>query len=148
MNIAPMRWWDVASLVTIESELFGDTAWSAGQFWSELAHVPDTRRYVVARDDDGVLLGYAGVYVMKPTADVQTIAVAKQAQRRGVGGALLDALLLAAREYGCTEMMLEVRAGNASAIELYRARGFEQLAVRRGYYGPGEDALIMRLRPV
>ena len=148
MNIVPMRWWDIESLLQTESELFGDTAWSAGQFWSELAHVPDTRRYVVARDDDGALLGYAGVYVMKPTADVQTIAVAKHAQRRGVGGALLEALQLAAREHGCTEMMLEVRAENESAIGLYRSRGFEQLAVRRGYYGPGEDALIMRLRPV
>jgi ribosomal protein S18 acetylase RimI-like enzyme len=40
-----------------------------------------------------------------------------------------------------------VRADNAAAIALYRAYGFEQLAVRGDYYGPGRDAMIMR-RPV
>ena len=45
--------------------------------------------------------------------------------------------------------MLEVRADNAAAIRLYRRHGFERLAVRRGYYQPGDvDAWVMRLRPV
>lgn len=143
-----MRWWEIDEVLPIERALFDDTAWSAGQFWSELAHVPHTREYVIARDDDESLLGYAGVYASKPSADVQTIAVAKSAQGRGVGGALLDALMATARARECTELLLEVRADNDPAVELYRSRGFEQLAVRRGYYGPGVDALIMRVRPL
>ena len=131
----------------LERELFTDTAWSPGQFWSELAHVPGTREYVVARDGNAVL-GYAGVYANKPTADVQTIAVASSAQRRGVGAALLEALKDAARTRGCTEMLLEVRADNEPAIALYERAGFETISNRRGYYGPGQDALIMRVRPL
>ena len=42
--------------------------------------------------------------------------------------------------------MLEVRADNAPALALYERNGFERLALRRGYYGPGADAVVMRRR--
>jgi ribosomal protein S18 acetylase RimI-like enzyme len=43
-------------------------------------------------------------------------------------------------------MFLEVRAGNLAARRLYRGLGFRDLGVRRGYYGPGQDAIVMELR--
>ena len=43
-------------------------------------------------------------------------------------------------------MFLEVRAGNVAARRLYRQLGFRDLGVRRGYYGPGQDAIVMELR--
>jgi ribosomal-protein-alanine N-acetyltransferase len=139
-----MRWWDISAAMPIESALFGGTAWSAAQFWGELAQ--SNRVYRVAEDDDG-LLGYAGLLSVPPTADVQTIAVSPRAQRRGVGRALLVELLDAARRDGCTEVLLEVRANNESALALYETEGFSIIARRTNYYGPGEDALVMRRRP-
>jgi ribosomal protein S18 acetylase RimI-like enzyme len=43
-------------------------------------------------------------------------------------------------------VFLEVRAGNVVARRLYRQLGFKDLGVRRGYYGPGQDAIVMELR--
>ena len=43
-------------------------------------------------------------------------------------------------------MLLEVRADNPRAQQLYHRYGFEQIHVRRRYYRDGVDALIMRLR--
>jgi len=43
-------------------------------------------------------------------------------------------------------IFLEVRAGNVVARRLYRLVGFKDLGVRRGYYGPGQDAIVMELR--
>ena len=40
-------------------------------------------------------------------------------------------------------MTLEVARGNEAALALYRAAGFREEGVRRSYYGPGEDALIL-----
>jgi ribosomal-protein-alanine N-acetyltransferase len=139
-----MRWWDVQSAYSLEIELFPD-AWSTEQFLSELAHVPQTRWYVVAEDDQG-LLGYVGLRAVAPDGDVQTIAVAPRAQGQGVGRDLLDALLAEASERHCSQVFLEVRADNATAIGLYQSRGFESTGLRRGYYGPGQDAVIMRRR--
>lgn len=139
-----MRWWDVAAAHSLEVELFPD-AWSQEQFLSELAHVPQTRWYVVAADEQG-LLGYIGLRAIAPEGDVQTIAVAPRAQGRGVGRQLLDALLVEAAERHCSQVFLEVRADNAPAIALYQSRGFESTGLRRGYYGPGQDAVLMRRR--
>ena len=156
MNAAPpvtlrrMRWWDVEALLPLEAELFGGLAWSAETFWSELA--APGRWYVVAVDGEGaesVLLGYAGLAASGPEADVQTIAVSRPAQGRGVGAALLDGIVGEAAARGSSSLLLEVRADNEPAIALYTGHGFERIAVRRGYYQPGNiDAHIMRLRPV
>jgi len=143
-----MRWWDVEPVVDLERELFGETAWSAEAFWSELAS-PSTRWYVTARGPYGELLGYAGLMVVGTEADVQTIAVAPAAQGRGAGRALLDALVTEAVRRGATSLLLEVRADNGPAIALYRRAGFERIAVRRAYYQPGAvDAWVMRRRPL
>ena len=140
-ELRPMRWWDIEPVMSIEESVFESTAWSAAQFWGELAH--DDRAYVVMDDDEGVV-GYAGLMVRPPTADVQTIAVAPRARRRGLATAMLRHLLEVAEASGCREVMLEVRADSAGAVALYEIHGFEVIARRTSYYGPGLDALIMR----
>jgi [ribosomal protein S18]-alanine N-acetyltransferase len=145
-SLRPMRWWDVEDVAVLERQIFGPTAWTAEAFWSELA-APD--RWYAVLDDGGALLGYAGVMVTGAEADVQTIAVSPTAQGGGLGRLLLDALIRQARRRGATSLLLEVRADNAAALGLYRARGFERIAIRRGYYEPGDaDAHVMRLRPL
>ena len=143
----PLRWWQVETLLPIERELFGPSAWTPETFWAELAH-PETRWYIAAVEA-GEVLGYAGLLCPGPEADVQTIAVAPSAQGRGVGSLLLDALLTRAKEQRATAVLLEVRADNEAAIRLYQRRGFERIAIRRRYYQPEDvDAWVMRLRPI
>ena len=78
-------------------------------------------------------------------ADVLTIAVAPRCWGRGIGSALLAALVQAARDHDCTEVFLEVREDNTRARGLYLRRGFEEIGVRRGYYQPsGVNAIVMR----
>jgi ribosomal-protein-alanine N-acetyltransferase len=146
--LRPMRWWDIETLLPLEQELFGPSAWTAETFWAELAH-PETRWYVVAEDAAGGPIGYAGLLAPGAEADVQTVAVASAAQGHGVGRILLEALIEQAGLRGASSLLLEVRADNAPAIGLYAQRGFEQIAIRRRYYQPEDvDALVMRLRPL
>lgn len=144
-TMRPMRWWDVVAVHAIEQLAFPDTAWSVETFWSELAGVPATRYYLVA-EHQRQLVGYAGLMAVGSEADVQTIAVAPDARRRGVGTLLLDALLDEAGRRGCSRVTLEVAAAGEDARRLYAQRGFEAIAHRSGYYGPGADAVVMRLR--
>lgn len=158
VTLRTMRWPDIARVHDIEQQVFGGEAWTVEQFWAELAQ--PTRRYFVAVADDhrgasdettgdqGAIVGYAGAYCLPPDADVQTIAVAAEWVGRGIGRRLLTELLRIAVGEGCTQMMLEVRSDNVPAIALYGSEHFEQISVRRGYYAPGVDALIMRARPI
>lgn len=138
-----MRWWDIPDVMSLEGMAFGDTAWTAAQFWSELAHAD--RAYLVNVDGERIS-AYGGVMVRPPTADIQTIAVHPDCRGTGVGGDLLRRLLSIAEAGGCTEVLLEVRSDNVAAIALYTSHDFEVIARRTSYYGPGDDALIMRRR--
>lgn len=145
-----MRWWDIGPVLELEHELFPEDAWSAGMFWSELAHARGplaTRRYVVAEEaDGGRLVGYAGLAAAGDLGDVQTIAAARDQWGTGLGARLLTDLLGAATAFECAEVLLEVRVDNTRAQRLYERFGFEAIGFRRGYYQPGNvDALVMRL---
>jgi ribosomal-protein-alanine N-acetyltransferase len=148
VRIQRFRWWHIEAVLPIEADLFGAERWTAGMFWNELAN---GHHYLVALDDGGddagPVVGYAGLAVVAPDeAWVQNIAVRRDAQRRGVGRALLESLLAHAAERGASSVLLEVAADNAPAQKLYAAYGFEPIGVRRGYYQPSNtDALIMRL---
>ena len=143
--IAPMTRVHIGELMPYEIEMFGTEAWSADGYRDELS---DTRhrRYVVALDDGGALLGWAGVRVLGETGEILTVGVIPAARRRGVGRRLLTELLDEARSRGAAEVFLEVRADNEAAQTLYRVEGFSVVGLRRGYYDHGRlDAVTMRM---
>jgi len=135
---------DLDAVLLLEIDLFGDEAWSRQMLEGELAEQPRSRYYLVA-DDDGAIAAYAGLLVAGAQADVLTLAVAVGRWGRGIGSALLEALLTEAARRGCTEVFLEVRTDNIRAQRLYQRYGFRQIGIRKGYYQPsGADALVMR----
>lgn len=88
--------------------------------------------------------GFACAAAVLDEVELQSIAVRSEARGRGVGSALLEALVDWAREEGYRSLHLEVRAGNVPALALYRRFGFSQVGSRRGYYQDnGEDALLL-----
>ena len=160
-----MRWWDIEPVLGLEQVLFPEDAWTAGMFWSELAHARGpgaTRRYVVADAgagaaagagtggtggtvDHGSLVGYGGLAAVAGTADIQTVGVVPEHRGTGLAARLMRELLGAAGDFDCHEVLLEVRVDNVPARRLYERFGFTGIGVRRGYYQPGAvDALVMR----
>jgi ribosomal-protein-alanine N-acetyltransferase len=157
---------DLVDVIALEHELFPDDPWTPEMFADEVAQPPDSRLYLIAEADGGdggvpdrkivtgrgaarpaTMAGYAGMMFIPggTQADVLTIAVRSSHWGMGIGSALLAALLGAARDRGCAEVFLEVRADNPRAHGLYLRRGFTEIGVRRGYYQPsGTDAIVMR----
>lgn len=82
--------------------------------------------------------------VIGPEAELLTLAVDPAARRRGQGRALVTRFLAAARAQGAETAFLEVAADNTAAIALYAATGWTEVGRRRGYYGDGIDALVLR----
>lgn len=141
-TLRPAHLGDVEAIAFAELDLFPDEAWNVFQLAEEIDH--PARRYVVAEDSSGELLGYAGIMIAGDTADLHTIGTLTPG--RGVGRALLDWCEEAARTGGASRMLLEVREDNARARAFYTAAGYTGIGRRRGYYrirGQSIDALVM-----
>jgi ribosomal-protein-alanine N-acetyltransferase len=107
-------------------------------------HMPGINPWPTLRER---ILGFALAGVVAPEAELETIAVAPQHQRRGLGGLLLRALAGELRKEQVTDLMLEVRASNRAALAFYRGQGFAEAGRRVRYYAdPEEDAVLMRLK--
>lgn len=147
-TIRPATVDDLGRLVALERVIFESDAWSESLWRSELES-PHTFYLVVARTDaPAALLGYAGLLSLPGAkdGDVQTIGLLEEARGRGLGRELLTRLHDEARQRGVREMFLDVRVDNPVAQSLYRSFGYEEIAVRKGYYQPDNvDALVMRL---
>ncbi len=141
-----MRREDLPAVLEIERRAFSQP-WSRAFFEKELA--TPFARLTVAQDESGlrpVLVGYSCRW--RVTDEVHLLNVAVHSGRRGsgIGRLLVEAVIGEARGTRARTMFLEVRAGNVAARRLYRRLGFRDLGVRRGYYGPGQDAIVMELR--
>lgn len=77
--------------------------------------------------------------------DIYIIVVAEAYKRQHVGLKLLEYLQNYGREKEIDSIILETRASNTPARNLYKRVGFEEVGLRRSYYtSPIEDAIVMR----
>lgn len=142
LRLDPISETDIPAIVALEKQI-NSAPWSEQAFRNELGHPHGL--FVVAKLDNRIV-GYGGVWLVIDEAHITTVAVADEHRRKGIGKHIVTHLLSEARKRGMTCSTLEVRAGNAPAIDLYRNLGFQTTAVRRGYYPDNkEDALVMWL---
>ena len=131
---------DAEAVHAIEVETFPEP-WSLQSFQEEMARNA-CARYIVA-EEDGVVLGYAGAWLILDEGHITNVAVTKSRRGEGIGEALMRALMQYAANMGVQYMTLEVRKTNLIAQALYRKLRFIQLGVRKRYYEDnGEDALL------
>lgn len=139
--VRPMGRYDINAVVAIEGDAFA-TPWQADTFLGLLDR--DGVELLVMTDDDDAIVGYAILWCILDQGELTNIAIVPARRGEGLGKALLLQVLGVARERGVQQLFLEVRASNEVAIDLYLRQGFEEVGVRRNYYGhPPEDAKVM-----
>jgi phosphinothricin acetyltransferase len=109
--------------------------------------------YIVA-EVDGVLAGYAyaGPYRMRPAyrhTVENSVYVAQDSQRRGVGRALLAALIEAAQAHGFRQMIAVIgdSTRQAGSIGLHQALGFHHVGILENVgfkHGRWLDSVLMQ----
>ena len=129
-----------SSLYEIEKEAFSD-------FWSEKGMKDELSlkqaNYYVA-EDDGKIIGFAGFWLIIDEAEIMKVAVRKSERGKGVGNALLIAIIDDAAMMGAKTILLEVREGNTPARKLYEKHGFISYAIREKYYEGKENAVLYK----
>jgi ribosomal-protein-alanine N-acetyltransferase len=152
LTIEPMTERDLTAVLSIDlasfpAETRGDgldpRALREAQLREELSRA--WARLRVARSSSGELLGFVLFWHVVDEIHLLNVAVDPATRRRGVGRALLEAVVAYARDNAAAKILLEVRASNAAAIALYDRLGFVRFAVRERYYPDGEDGVEMML---
>jgi ribosomal-protein-alanine N-acetyltransferase len=133
---------DVDAVLAIEQAV-QHYPWTRGNFADALDN-----GYICRVDEtgSGEIRGYAILMPVVDEAELLTIGVAAAQQRKGLGRAMLAAMLNEAREKNMRRVFLEVRSSHDAAIALYRSAGFSQIGVRRDYYKSANgsaDAITM-----
>ena len=149
LNIRKMESKDVAALTNMEQQCFTDP-WSE-KMMADLLDSSWDEVWVLEESESGDgtenLVGYINYRFIAGEGELMRIAVLPSMRGRGYSRKLMDVMVKAAAENGVSDITLEVRAGNAPAIGLYKSYGFVSEAVRKGDYdNPTEDADIMWLR--
>lgn len=103
------------------------------------------RLWVVRAEGEDDAVGFLLAWEVADEVHVIDLVVDAEHRRRGFARALLQTLLLRAREAAARLVLLEVRRSNGAAITLYESFGFATYGERVAYYADGEDASLMQL---
>lgn len=139
----PMHMTDLDEIMRIEPEIY-PYPWSYGNFKDSL----NAGHSGWVMEDCGAIVAYAMQMLVLDEAHLLNLSVAKAFQGKGYGRNMLAHMIDVARRHRASNMFLEVRVSNTSAIDLYESIGFNEMAIRRHYYpakNGREDAILMGL---
>lgn len=146
VQIRPLQPVDLDGVMPIAASLRDAPHWPRAVYEAALQPGAVPERLCLVAISDGALAGFLVAAVIAGQAEIESIAVALEHQRRGIGTTLLDAAIETLRSRDVAEVFLEVRACNAAAQALYRTAGFAECGRRTGYYAdPVDDAILLRL---
>ena len=147
--LAPMLADDLDAVLAIEHKSFS-TPWTDTMFLSELRQGPSSQLLVARLEKrPTTIVGYVGYRAVLDEMHVMIVAVAPAWRRRGIAQRMLSEAMEQARQADCARAILEVRASNVGAQQLYYRLGFAPVGVRPKYYQrPSEDALILWRDPL
>ena len=137
-------------MMALEKHAATAAHWSIAQYQA-LFHVPSRDRVALViqeetQQEESKIQGFIIARVVGAEWEIENIAIAGPARRRGLGTRLLGELLEMARAKGAISVFLEVRASNRAARALYEKWSFTESGRRKRYYkDPEEDAILCQL---
>jgi ribosomal-protein-alanine N-acetyltransferase len=134
---------DVPAIYELASRFSGAiNAWTQAGIEAIIRNHQDS--YVLAAEWNGEIIGYAIARFAWGKLHLMDIVVKEEMRSRGVGKKMMTQLIDLAKSKTLSEVYLEVRAGNISAMKLYQSLSFKTRFIFRGLYD-GEDVLAMYL---
>jgi len=129
---------DLYEVYEIECELFSDP-WPQKSFKRDLKNNRISRAFVLEKKNR--IIGYTVCWLYVDELHIGNFAITKKFQGQGYGNYMLKKLL---ENFQDLELaILEVRAKNISAINLYHKYGFKKIYRRKKYYADKQDAIVM-----
>lgn len=145
LSIRPATSADLPAMMALEKRAVTAAHWSATQY-EAVFRAAGPGRVALIIQEDACIHGFVIARVVGEEWEIENIAIAGPARRRGLGTRLLGELLDLARARSAQAVFLEVRESNQAARALYEKWSFLESGRRPQYYkDPEEDAILYRL---
>ena len=136
---------DIPTMFQLEKHAVTAAHWSRQQY-ERMFSEADPRRLALIIEQESTAQGFLIARAVASEWELENIAIAGQARRRGMGTRLLGEFLDQVKAEGAQAVFLEVRESNRSARALYEKWAFIESGRRPRYYrDPEEDAVVYRL---
>lgn len=152
-TIVPATLGSLSEILKIEEACFS-APWTRKMLEAELSGNPFAH-FLVARQEGGSdaapesIVGYLCYWIVFEEVRLMNLAVIESMRHRGIARSLVATALQTGMSQSAHRAVLEVRASNRAAQQLYEGFGFSRTAIRPKYYAhPEEDAVLMELDPI
>ena len=143
MNLRPVESRDVEAILAIQAVSPEIAQWSLWDY--ERVARGEMAGWIA--EEAGLAIGFLIARQVVSDMEILNLAVQPDARRRGVGAALLAAVIDWSRTFRAENALLEVRASNVAALQFYERHRFQPAGRRVRYYtGPVDDALVLTLK--
>jgi len=145
MNVRPATPADIPAMMKLVNHSATAARWSLAHY-DQVFGTEAPRRIALIVEESVGIQGFLVAHEVAAEWEIENLAIAGAARRRGLGTRLLGAFLDDARAQGATAVFLEVRESNRAARSLYENWAFVESGRRPAYYTePQEDAIVYRL---
>jgi [ribosomal protein S18]-alanine N-acetyltransferase len=136
---------DIPAMMALEKRAATAAHWSAEQYDRVFSNGAPSRVLLIV-EEESTLQAFVAGRVLDQEWEIENLAVAALARRRGLGSRLLGEFIEMARSRHAEAVFLEVRESNLAARRLYEKWAFVESRRRKRYYRePDEDAIIYQL---
>ena len=112
-----------------------------GDIKKEINNNPYLKIYIYLNDNN--ILGFIEIFQIYDRIEIANFNVLENYQNQHIGSKLLEYIINNAIDNQLKNITLEVRSDNEKAIYLYKKYGFENVSIRKNYYGK-VDGILMK----
>jgi len=134
---------DISSIYQLSSHFSGAIKpWTQGEIEEIIRNCQ--AYYALAAEWNGEIVGYALARFAWGKLRLMDIVVKEKMRSRGIGRKMMNQLIDLAKSKTLSEVYLQVRVSNITAVKLYQSFSFKTRCIVRGLYD-GEDGIAMYL---
>lgn len=131
---------DLDNVLQIERSSFASDAYTESRFQSLYRRHPDG--FLLA-EMSGRVVGYVIGYISRGTGQIDSIAIAPEFRKLGIGKMLVGTIVEKFQKEGVKVVRLEVSVANKAAVRFYQELGFRIAKTVKNYYRDRKDAFVM-----